>query len=146
MTRLGGKRRVPEELSGVASQGDGLLIDDLSGAEVFPLHFEADRQLQLSRVVELVLIRHALVDTHDATGETRIGSRLFGQAIRRSLLDLLLDRFGELEFIPAAEVGALERGDVDGADVGGIGRPDGVTATRSDRDPGQRQQTRTELA
>jgi hypothetical protein len=48
---------------------------------VFPANFDGQTELELARIVVLVLVLDALGDLDDAADETRIGSRLFGKTV-----------------------------------------------------------------
>lgn len=128
LTRFRGKAGCPQNLSDIPCEWNRLLIDDLSSAQIFPLHLDPDRQFQLARVVCRVLVRDSFVDADDTSSQAGVSPRLLGQAIRSSKLNLLLNRLGQLEVIPAAKVRTRKRRDVNRSNVARVRRPDRIPA------------------
>src|SRR5207302_5978988 len=87
---------------------NSLFPHDLAAPQVLPGHLDLQIDLQFAGVAVARLPQSTLAEIDDSAGEARFGFRFLHQPKMGSLLNLLLDRLGQLVFEEAAVARGFE--------------------------------------
>lgn len=110
------------------SERDLFLGENFARSQIFPDHFEGEVYLEFARIVVASFAEDALSQINNASGQTCVAP-VIHDSERGPLLNLLLDRFSQLQIEASPKRCRFKHGNLDGPNLLIVRGTDHVSAT-----------------